>query len=345
VAIALGNNSNNKNIKNVKKQFSLSSLWQRQGVLVALLVLVLFGTWRYDNFLSFYNIFNVIRYNSMIGLVALGMTFVIITGGIDLSVGSVAALSSVIAAQLSPNGIFIALVVPVIIGMAIGFVNGVVITKLKVLPFIATLAMLLAARGLALVLANNVSVSVSYDSGFTTFGQGDFLGLPIPGIVLFGAYLIGILVIKYSRFGLHVLAIGGNEEAARLMGLKVDRIKLLVYTMCGGLAALAGVILASQFGAGQPTEGSGWELSAIAAVVVGGTLLIGGVGSAWTSLLGVFLLGLIFNILNFENGRGFISLTVYWQTVIRGVFLLVVVLVQNWLLRNRDKTTQIQAQT
>jgi ribose transport system permease protein len=159
--------------------------------------------------------------------------------------------------------------------------------------------------------------------------------MPIPAAILVVAFLIGALVLNYTRFGRHVLAVGGNEEAARLMGLPVDRIKIAVYALSGGLAGLAGVILASQFGAGQPTEGLGWELSAIASVVVGGTLLTGGLGSVGATLAGVLLLGLIFNILNFENGRGVISLSAYWQSVIRGGFLLVVVILQNQLARRQ----------
>lgn len=312
-----------------------ASLIQRQGVLVALGLLLLFGALRYDNFISGYNIASVLRYNSMFGLIALGMTFVIITGGIDLSVGSVAALASVVAALLSPYGLAAGTVGPVLVGTLLGLVNGLVITRLHVLPFITTLAMLLGARGLALIVANNQSVSVSYETNFTALGQGDLLGMPIPAILLAAAFLLGSLLLNRSRFGRHVLAVGGNEEAARLMGLPVDRIKIAVYTLSGGLAGLAGVILASQFGAGQPTEGLGWELSAIASVVVGGTLLTGGMGSVGATLVGVLLLGLIFNILNFENGRGVISLSAYWQSVIRGTFLLVVVILQNQLSRRR----------
>jgi ribose transport system permease protein len=313
----------------------VASLLQRQGVLIALALLVLFGSLRYDNFLSAYNISSVLRYNSMIALIALGMTFVIMTGGIDLSVGAVAALCSVVAALQSPNGVLAAVFVPLLVGSLIGFVNGLIITKLNILPFITTLAMLLAARGLALIFANNTSVAVSYETGFTDLGQGDTFGLPTPAVIMFVAYIAGIIGLNFTRFGRHVLAVGGNEEASRLMGLPVDRIKIAVYTLSGALAALAGVILASQFGAGQPTEGNGWELSAIASVVVGGTLLTGGLGSVWASLVGALLLGLIFNILIFENGKGVISLSTYWQTVIRGAFLLVVVLVQNRLARRK----------
>jgi galactofuranose transport system permease protein len=312
-----------------------TSLLQRQGVLVALVLLVLFGALRYDNFLSAYNISTLLRYNSMFGLIALGMTFVIITGGIDLSVGAVAALGSVIAALVSPAGLLPATAAGILAGTLIGFLSGVIIARLNMLPFIVTLAMLLAARGLALMFANNTSVSVATDSGFTYLGQGDFLGLPVPAVIMVAGYLIGAVVLNHSAYGRHILAVGGNEEAARLMGLPVDRIKIAVYTLSGALAGLAGVILAAQFGAGQPAEGVGWELSTIAAVVVGGTLLTGGMGTVGATLAGTLLLGLIFNILNFENGQGLISLSVFWQSVIRGAFLLIVVLLQNRLMHRR----------
>jgi galactofuranose transport system permease protein len=312
-----------------------ASLLQRQGVLIALALLVLFGALRYNNFLSTYNISNVLRFNSMFGLVALGMTFVIITGGIDLSVGAIAALASVVTALLSPNGALPAVAGAVAVGLLLGLINGAIIARLNILPFIVTLAMLLAARGLALIFANNASVGMTADPGLVWLGQGDIAGAPVPALIMAVAFALGALTLRYTRFGRHVLAVGGNEEAARLMGLPVARIKLAVYAMSGALAGLAGVLLAAQFNTGQPTEGVGWELSAIASVVVGGTLLTGGMGSVAASLAGVLLLGLIFNVLNFENGRGVISLSVYWQSVIRGAFLLVVVLLQNRLLHRR----------
>ncbi len=312
-----------------------ASVVQRNGVLIALAALVAFGAIRYEGFLSPYNVFSVLSFNSMFGLVALGMCFVIMTKGIDLSVGSVAALASVVAALLSPQGLLPALLAGVAAGALIGVLNGEIIAHTRIQPFVVTLATLLGARGLALIFANNTSVAVSYESGFTYVGQGDVFGVPVPVIILAVAYLCGSLLLNLTPFGRHVLAIGGNEEAARLMGLRVNRIKVAVYTMSGALAGLAGVILAGQFGAGQPTEGLGWELSAIASVVVGGTLLTGGIGSVGTTLVGVLLLGLIFNILNFENGLGWISLSAYWQSVIRGAFLLVVVLLQVRLVRRR----------
>ncbi len=286
----------------------LANFVQRQGVLCALALLIVFGALRYDNFLSTYNVWSVLRFNSMFGLIALGMTFVIMTGGIDLSVGAVAAFASVIAALLSPYGLVPAVGGALLGGTVLGLINGFVIARLKLLPFVATLAMLLGARGLALVFAGNHSVSVDPASGFVAdFGQGELLGVPIPVIILVAAYGSGWVVLGYTQYGRHVLAVGGNEEASRLMGLRVERLLITAYTVNGLLAS----------------------------VVVGGTLLTGGLGSVAATLVGVLLLGLILNILNFENGRGFISMSAYWQSVIRGAFLLVVVVLQNRLAQRR----------
>ena len=298
------------------------------GVVAALLLLALFGATRYDRFLSAYNVLTFLRYNSMFALVSLGMGFVIMAGGIDLSVGAVVALGSVVAAFASGAGWFAGLCAGAGAGLLIGVLNGALVVRLGIAPFIVTLATMLAARGTALLLAQNQSVPVSYDTAFTTIGQEDWLGFPIPAWIALAAYAVGITVLNLSAFGRTVLAVGGNEDAARLMGLPVDRTKLVTYAASGALAGLAGVILAAQFGTGQPVEGAGWELFAISAVVVGGTLLSGGRGSIATTLAGVLLLGLIFNILNFENGLGHITLSAYWQSVIRGAFLLVVVVLQ-----------------
>jgi len=311
----------------------------RFGVLAALILLIVFGALRYTGFLSEYNFSTFLRYNSMFGLIALGMCFVIITGGIDLSVGSVVALASVVAALLSPYGALVALLGAVAAGAAIGAINGLIITRLNIQPFITTLATLLGARGLALLLARDQGgVGIDPNNAvFAWLGQGDLLRLPVPGVMMLLAFIIGGVVLSHTTFGRHALAIGGGEDASKLMGLNVNRIKLGVYVLSGALAGLAGLILAAQLGAGQPTEGLGWELSAIASVVVGGTLLTGGTGSVWSSLVGAMLLGLIFNILNFENGKGVISLSPYWQSVIRGAFLLLVVVLQSRLARQSSE--------
>ncbi len=322
------------------------------AVVAVLIVLTLLGAWRYDGFLSEYNVQSVLRYNSMFALVALGMCFVIMTGGIDLSVGSVAAFSSVVAAHLSGYGLLAGLLGGLGAGLLAGTLNAVIVTRLKILPFIATLATMLAASGTALLLANNQSVSVSYETGFVDLGQGDLLSFmrpewvdgdnagvlggilgfilsfPTPAFIALAAYIVAGIVIGHTAFGRHILASGGGTEASRLMGLPVDRAIFFAYVISGGTAGMAGVILAAQFGAGQPIEGIGWELFAIASVVVGGTLLTGGKGSIGGTLAGALLLGIIFTILNFENGMGWISLSAYWQSVVRGAFLFVVVVLQ-----------------
>jgi ribose transport system permease protein len=294
--------------------------------MIALILLILFGALRYDHFLGAYNVLSVLRYNSMFALTSLGMCFVIMGAGIDLSVGTTAAFASVVSALLSPYGLLPGLLGGLAAGFVVGAINGFMVTRMNIQPFIATLSGMLAASGSGLLLAQNQSVSVSYDTNFTWLGQGDLLGFPVPAWIAAAAYVYGSVLLNYLSLGRYVLSVGGNEEAARLMGLPVDRVKFLTYVQSGVFAGLAGVILAAQFGAGQPAEGVGWELFSIAAVVVGGTLLTGGVGSVATTLAGVLLLGLIFNVLNFENGLGWISLSAYWQSVVRGVFLMVVVM-------------------
>jgi ribose/xylose/arabinose/galactoside ABC-type transport system permease subunit len=311
----------------------LASLMQRQGALVALALIFVFAAFRYENFLGWppENLINVLRQNSMVGLIALGMTFVILTGGIDLSVGSLLAVAGVVAAGLAGRGLAVALVAGVAVAAALGVVNGVVIAKARIQPFIVTLAMMIAARGLALAYTGEQSVRAGSDAGgFTELGRGKIeLGafdLPYPVIILFAAYALGWLVLARTRFGRHVFALGDNEEAARLMGLNVGRVTIGVYALSGALAGLAGVMLASRLGAGQPVAAIGWELDAIAAVVVGGTLLTGGQGGVGSTLVGVVLLGLIFNIFNLEG-----QISPWWQLVFRGIILLVVVVVQNRL--------------
>jgi ribose transport system permease protein len=331
------------------------------AVLIVLLLLCAMGAWRYEGFLGVYNVQSVLRYVSMFALVSLGMCFVIMTGGIDLSVGAVAALASVVAALLSPYGLVAGVFGGLAAGLCAGLLNGLIITRLRILPFITTLATMLAASGTALLLSGNTSVAVSYDTAFTQLGQGDLLSFmrpewvdaegasffaqtigfvlsfPTPAWIALVAFIAGAVALAHTPFGRHVLAVGGGAEASRLMGLPVDRTILSVYLISGLTAGMAGVILAAQFGAGQPIEGVGWELFAIASVVVGGTLLTGGQGSVGGTLAGALLLGIIFTILNFENGMGWISLSAYWQSVVRGLFLLVVVILQSKLSREPEK--------
>jgi ribose transport system permease protein len=306
-----------------------ASLLQRQGAVVALVVVCVFGAIRYAPFATPENLLNVLRQNSMLGMVALGMTMVILTGGIDLSVGSVLALSGIVAAMLSPQGTLVAVAGGLAAGGLLGTLNGVLITKARIQPFIVTLAMMIAARGVALGITAENSVRVDRAAqGFMWLGRGRLLGVPVPVWMAALAFAIGWVVLRYTRFGRYVYAAGDHPDAARLLGLQVDRVLIATYALSGVLAALAGIVLAGRLGAGQPVAGTGWELDAIAAVVVGGTLLSGGQGGVGSTVIGVLLLGVIFNLFNLEG-----TITPWWQGVLRGVFLLGVVVVQSRLQR------------
>ncbi len=313
---------------------------QTTAVWLVLVLLIVFGVMRYDNFGGAYNIASFLNYNAMFIAISLGMCFVIMTGGIDLSVGSVAAFTSVIAAYLSPYGLAVAIPGAIAAGVAFGALNAFFIIAMRIPPFIATLATMLGAKGGALVISGAETIGVDWGSNFTKLGMEKAFGT-VPWTILIVAFLAVALwvVLEKTSLGRTVLAIGGSEDASTLMGLKVNRAKAFVYLLSGGCAGLAGLFLASGFGAGQPLEGIGWELSAIAAVVVGGTLLTGGLGSVPATIAGALLLGLVFNILNFENGRGTISLSAYWQMVIRGGFLFVVILFQTRITANKSNAS------
>ncbi len=223
-------------------------------------------------------------------------------------------------------------------GVGFGAINAFCIIILRIPPFIATLATMLAAKGGALVISGAQTISVDWGSNFTKLGMGQAFGLfPWAIVIVAGLTLVFWLVLERTTIGRTVLAIGGSEDASNLMGLKVNRAKAFVYLLSGGCAGVAGVFLASGFGAGQPLEGIGWELSAIASVVVGGTLLTGGMGSIPATVAGALLLGLVFNVLNFENGQGTISFSAYWQMAIRGGFLFAVILLQSRVIARQQK--------
>ena len=305
------------------------SLLRHQGALVALLVALVFGFARYAAFLTSENVLNILRQNSMVGLVALGMTFVILTGGIDLSVGAVLAVAGVVAVYFAKFGTVAAIVAGIGVAALIGLINGLLIAKARIQPFITTLAMMIAARGLALAVTRENSIPLAAEAtGLAWLGRGEVGPLPVPVILLLLAFGAGWLVLRYTRFGRYVYAVGDNMDAARLLGLKVDRVLIMTYVLSGAFAGLAGVVLASRLGAAQPVAGTGWELDAIAAVVVGGTVLTGGQGGAGLTLTGVLLLGVILNLLNLEG-----TVSPWWQWVIRGAFLLAVVVVQGRMQR------------
>lgn len=298
------------------------------GVYIAFVLLTLFASIVYGKeFFSYTNISNVLRQNSMIGLMAIGMTLVIITGGIDLSVGATAALAGILAAMLVPTGFSLAIIVPVLAGGVIGLINGFVITRLNIVPFIGTLAVQMAVRGIAYIITGIQSVAVPEDAvGFTMLGRGYILNIPIPVVIFFVLAVAIVIITIKSGFGRSVFAIGGNENAAKMMGLPVKRNIVICYIITGALSALAGVILASRLGAGQPVSADGWEMDAIAAVAIGGTLLTGGVGNVGKTVCGVLVLGVIKNIINLQG-----TINSYWQKIIMGLILLLVIIVQKYM--------------
>lgn len=312
------------------KSFALTGLRRfaklltSQGVLLILLSLAVFASFRYETFLTPVNLMNIMRQNSMLAIVALGMTVVILSGGIDLSVGSLVALGGVVTAMLAGQGSFVAIAAGIASTTLLGVVNGLLVSRARLQPFVVTLFTASAARGLALSITEEKSIAVSSTaSGFIWLGRGFIGWVPVPVLIVALLYFAAWFMLHRSRLGLHIFAIGNNEEASRLMGVNPNRVKLAVYTFSGLLSGLAGIILAGRLGAGQPVAAFGWETDAIAATVMGGTFLAGGQGSVFPTLVGVLLLGMMYNLLNLEG-----TITPWWQLVLRGAFLLLVVLFQ-----------------
>src|SRR4028119_52839 len=342
---------------------------QKRGAIAVLILVVAIAALTFDNFLTAQNLQNIVLQGAFLGLIVVGMTFVIISGGIDLSVGSILALGGVIAAQTVTIFWPLALILPPLLCGLIGFGNGLLIAKAKMSFFIVTLAGLLGIRGLALALAGERPIRIDGGSPFVWFGQGQILGVAVPIVIVVVAFIVGGLVLARTGYGRVIFAIGGSEESARrmgvaggrtktiayhptagaagamgcgrvvvasgwgdgsarLMGLPVDRTKIIAYTTSGALAGLAGALLAARLSAGDPNAGLVWELDAISAVVVGGTLLTGGAGSMSGSLAGVLLLSVLQNLINQVGTLGS-----YTQQLVSGVFLIAVVLVQAYLAR------------
>jgi len=318
-------------MKAIKTLYSVGTLKrgivfiQSNGTLTALMILCVIASLRYPVFLTPLNLSNIFRQVSMIGLVSIGMTCVILTGGIDLSVGSIAAVAAVVAANFSGQFVLIPVCIPIVIGAVIGFINGLLITKLKIPPFIATLAMMLGVRGIAFIISKGETVRAQrLSESFTQIARGYILGIPNFGIIFILLLVVAMVVLNCTSFGRRIYAVGGNEEAARMMGLNVDKEKTIVYTISGGLAGTAGMLLASRLGSGQPYAASGWELTAIAAVVIGGTLLTGGVGKVSGTLYGVLIIGIISNVINLQG-----TLPYWYANLVTGIILLIVILLQS----------------
>ncbi|MFY0406543.1 ABC transporter permease [Solicola sp. PLA-1-18] len=309
----------------------VAQLVQEQGAVVVLVVLLVVGAFAFDTFATADNLTNIAVQGSFLAIVALGMTFVILTGGIDLSVGSVFALGGVLAAYGSQHGVLVGLLLPVVVCGAIGALQGALIAYGQMAPFIVTLAGLLGARGLVFAITDEGNTTPRVEStALVSLGQDGPLGLTWSVWIMLVLFGLGALVLQRTGTGQGVLAVGGSESASRLMGLPVARVKLTVYVASGLLAGLAGALNAARSSSGVTTVGVGLELEAISAVVIGGTLLTGGRGGVFGTLAGVFLLGVIQNFIN-QVG----TLTSSYQSVVSGLFLLVVVVLQTVLARTQ----------
>lgn len=301
---------------------------QRILAFAALVLLIIFFSLSSPNFLRPQNIEGILLSTAVNGILAVGVTFVIITGGIDLSIGTVMTLSAVITAKLvSEAGIPIpvAIIGGILTGAIAGLINGIVIARMRVPPFVATLGMLYVAKGLSLILSNLAPIYFDRSSGFTQLATGvivqipDVIEIPNAVLIMFGSAIVGSFILFRTVLGRYTFALGSNEEAARLSGVNTARWKIAVYTLAGVFSGLAGIVIAARLNSAQPALGQGYELDAIAAVVIGGTSLSGGEGSILGTVIGAFVISVL------TNGLRILSVPQEWQMVVTGAIIIIAV--------------------
>ena len=310
-----------------KKLFTKEWLIEQKS-LIALIFLIVVVSFLNPNFFTIDNILNILRQTSVNAIIAVGMTLVILTAGIDLSVGSVLALCGAFAASMIALEVPVLVAVPtaLVAGAALGAISGIIIAKGKVQAFIATLVTMTLLRGVTMVYTEGRPISTGFTDtadAFAWFGTGYALGIPVPVWLMVVVFAAAWYLLNHTRFGRYVYALGGNESATRLSGINVDRVKIGVYAICGMLAALAGIIVTSRLSSAQPTAGMGYELDAIAAVVLGGTSLMGGKGRIMGTLIGALIIGFLNNALNL------LDVSSYYQMIAKAVVILLAVLVDN----------------
>lgn len=296
--------------------------------LIALIGLMMVITFINPNFLTANNLLNLLLQVTANGFIAFGMTFVILTGGIDLSVGSILALSSALTAGLIAAGIPVpfAILLAVCMGGIFGMLNGLLVAYGKLAPFIVTLASMTIFRGATLVFTNGnpLTQGLGYSFLFQFLGQGYVVGIPFPVILMFLVFIILYVVLHKTAFGKSVYALGGNEKAAYISGVKLSKVKIIIYTISGIMASVSGLIITSRLSSAQPTAGTSYEMDAIAAVVLGGTSLSGGKGRILGTLIGALIIGVL------NNGLNIIGVSAFWQQVVKGVVILIAVLLDRF---------------
>lgn len=305
------------------KKVNVGRILGNYGMYIAFVILIVALAVASPAFLTYTNIVNILRQISVVGIMAIGMTFVIATGGIDLSVGAVLALTGVISTSLVVDGSQTPLALAILAGLGVGLLcgmfSGVFIAKLGVPEFIATLATMTIARGLCYVYTDGRPIT-GFRDDYKVIGGGSVGVMPIPVLIFIVIIIIGIILLNFSKFGRQVLAVGGNEKAAIVSGINAARIKFICYALSGLASAIAGIVLSSRTQTGQPAAGEGNELDAITAVVIGGASLSGGSGSIIGTVIGMLIIGVM------TNGLDLLNVSSYYQEVIKGIIILVAVL-------------------
>jgi len=295
---------------------------------IAVIILMAVITIINSNFLTANNLLNLLLQVTSNALIAFGMTFVILTGGIDLSVGSILALSSALTAGLLGSGmpVTLAILISLILGCILGMMNGLLISYGKLAPFIVTLATMTIFRGATLVYTNGnpITKGLSDTFLFQFLGQGYIVGIPFPVIIMFIVFIVLYVLLHKTAFGKSVYAIGGNEKASYISGVKLNKVKIIIYSISGIMASISGLIITSRLSSAQPTAGASYEMDAIAAVVLGGTSLSGGKGRILGTLIGALIIGVL------NNGLNIIGVSAFWQQVVKGVVILIAVLIDRF---------------
>lgn len=313
----------------------LKSMLGSYGIIFVLILLIIVFASLSPRFLSPDNIFNILRQVSIVGIISVGMTFVMLTGGIDLSCGSVVGASCVGAALLMTKATMnpvLACVLMCLFGTLLGLVNGFFISQLKVPPFIATLGMMTSVRGIAYIITGGLPV-FGFNRSFTVLGQGYVGVVPIPVIVMFVVFVFGIVFLAKTRMGRHIYGVGGNEEASRLSGVHVKKIKYLVYGIAGFMSSLAGVVLLARVNSGQPNAGTGYEMDVITAVVLGGVSMSGGQGRLIMVIVGVMIMGIL------TNGMTMLTINEYVQQFVKGMVLIAAVALDSFIKGQKARQT------